>query len=84
MRLRAKLEYTNIASHLLPHTFTFAKLEDLYARGARASRRTAAISGGGSWRCGSLLRLARERRGPHRLAALYSFRRRDLQAVEML
>ena len=30
-RLKAKLEYTNIACNLLPETFTFAELEALYA-----------------------------------------------------
>ena len=82
-RLRAKLEYTNIACHLLPHTFTFAQLEDLYAQvlarpldRRNFRRRILAMR--------ILRRLARERRGAHRPAALYSFRRRDLQVVEML
>ena len=30
-RLKAKLEYTNIAYSLLPEEFTFAELEELYA-----------------------------------------------------
>ena len=30
-RLKAKLEYTNIAHSLLPEEFTFAELEELYA-----------------------------------------------------
>jgi hypothetical protein len=30
-RMKAKLEYTNIACNLLPPTFTFAELEELYA-----------------------------------------------------
>ena len=30
-RLKSKLEYTNIACNLLPATFTFAQLEELYA-----------------------------------------------------
>ena len=30
-RLKAKFEYTNIACHMLPATFTFAQLEELYA-----------------------------------------------------
>jgi 8-oxo-dGTP diphosphatase len=82
-RLRAKLEYTNIACHMLPRTFTFAQLEELYAQvlarpldRRNFRRRILAMR--------LLRRLARERRGAHRPAALYAFRRRDLQVVEML
>jgi 8-oxo-dGTP diphosphatase len=82
-RLKSKLEYTNIACNLLPPTFTFAELEELYAtvlerpldrRNFR--RRILAM--------GLLKRLPEKRRGAHRPAALYSFRRRSVQAIEML
>ena len=82
-RLKSKLEYTNIACNLLPRTFTFAQLEDLYAivlarpldrRNFR--RRILAM--------GLLRRLPGLRRGPHRPAALYSFSRRSVQVIEML
>lgn len=82
-RLRAKLEYTNIACHLLARTFTFAQLEELYAMvlerelDRRNFRRRILATG-------LLRRLAQERRGPHRPAALYTFARRSLQAIEML
>jgi 8-oxo-dGTP diphosphatase len=82
-RLEARLEYTNIACNLLPRTFTFAQLQELYAavlarpldrRNFR--RRILAM--------GLLRRLPGERRGPHRPAALYSFSRHSLQVIEML
>jgi len=82
-RLKSRLEYTNIACNLLPPTFTFAELEDLYAtvlerpldrRNFR--RRIMAM--------GLLKRLAEKRRGPHRPAALYAFRHRGVQVIEML
>jgi 8-oxo-dGTP diphosphatase len=82
-RLASKLEYTNIACHLLPRTFTFAQLEDLYAMlierplDRRNFRRRILATG-------LLRRLSRERRGPHRPAALYTFARRSLQVIEML
>jgi 8-oxo-dGTP diphosphatase len=82
-RLRAKFEYTNIACQLLKQTFTFAELEELYAtvlerpldrRNFR--RRILAM--------GLLRRLDDQRRGAHRPAALYAFRQRSLQMIEML
>ncbi len=82
-RLKAKLEYTNIACNLLPPTFTFAQIEELYGivlgrtldrRNFR--RRITAMN--------LLKRLPLERRGNHRPAALYSFRQRSLQVIEML
>jgi len=82
-RLKAKFEYTNIACHMLPETFTFAQLEDLYGAvmertlDRRNFRRR--ILG-----TGLLRRLAVERRGAHRPAALYQFNRRSLQVIEML
>lgn len=82
-RLESKLEYTNIACHLLPRTFTFAQLEELYAmvmerRLDRRNFRRRILA------TGLLRRLSRERRGPHRPAALYTFARRSLQVIEML
>jgi 8-oxo-dGTP diphosphatase len=82
-RLRAKLAYTNIAVHLLPPSFAFAELEELYANvlerplDRRNFRRRIMASG--------LLRpLARMRRGAHRPASLYSFAQRSVQMIEML
>jgi len=82
-RLKAKLEYTNIACNLLPETFTFAELEELYATVLERDldrrnfrRRIFAMS--------LLRRLPQTRRGQGRPAALYEFARRDLQAIEML
>jgi ADP-ribose pyrophosphatase YjhB (NUDIX family) len=82
-RLKSKLEYTNIAASLLPRTFTFAELEELYAmildrpidrRNFR--RRILAM--------GLLGRVAGKRRGAHRPAALYRFEHRSPRIVEML
>jgi 8-oxo-dGTP diphosphatase len=82
-RLKAKLEYTNIAYSLLPNGFTFAELEQLYAmilarpidrRNFR--RRIMAM--------GLLRKSGPTRRGPHRPAALYSFKQQSLQTIEML
>jgi 8-oxo-dGTP diphosphatase len=82
-RLRAKLTYTNIAVYLLPPSFTFAELEELYASvlerplDRRNFRRRIMAAG--------LLRpLGRTRRGPHRPASLYSFAQRSVQMIEML
>jgi len=82
-RLESKLEYTNIACHLLPRTFTFAQLEDLYALVMRRpldrrNFRRRILS------TGLLRRLSKERRGRHRPAALYTFARRSLQVIEVL
>jgi 8-oxo-dGTP diphosphatase len=82
-RLKSKLEYTNIARNLLPTIFTFAQLEELYGIVLGRSldrrnfrRRILAMN--------LLDRLSIERRGNHRPAALYSFRQRSLQVIEML
>ena len=82
-RLRAKLTYTNIAAHLLPPSFTFAELEELYASilerplDRRNFRRRIMASG-------LLHPLGKMRRGAHRPASLYSFVQRSLQMIEML
>ena len=82
-RLKAKLEYSNIAYSLLPESFTFKQLEELYAtilgrpldrRNFR--RRILAMA--------LLKKLPAKRRGRHRPAALYSFASRSPQIVEML
>jgi 8-oxo-dGTP diphosphatase len=82
-RLRAKLEYTNIACNLLPRTFTFAQLETLYATVLHREldrrnfrRRIMAMR--------LLRKLPRQLRGPHRPAALYAFSLRSLKVIEML
>src|SRR5215469_9931432 len=82
-RLKSKLEYSNIAYTLLPRMFTFAELEEVYARildrpiDRRNFRRRILAMG--------LLRPLHEtRRGPHRPAALYTFARQTLQMIEML
>lgn len=82
-RLRAKLEYTNIACYLLPPAFTFAQLEELYAAvlerelDRRNFRRRILATG-------LLRRLPQERRGSHRPAALYEFAQRSLRTIEVL
>src|SRR5208282_6946415 len=82
-RLKAKLEYTNIAHSLLPEEFTFAELEELYAVilnrpiDRRNFRRRIMAMG--------ILRKGRgTRRGAHRPASLYSFAQQRLQTIEML
>lgn len=72
-RLRAKLEYTSIAFHLMPATFTLAELQLAYESMLDASldkrnfRRRMTTSG--------MLEATGEKRreGPHRPAALYRF-----------
>jgi len=82
-RLKAKLEYTNVACRLLPAVFSFTELEELYSLildrqiDRRNFRRR--ILG-----MGLLERTSAQRRGSHRPAALYRFLTRDSQTVEML
>src|SRR6266851_707610 len=82
-RLRAKLEYTNIANALLPREFTFAEFEELYSLilGRPLDRRNfrRRILAMGILKC-----LPHTRRGPHRPAALYSFANQSLRFIEML
>jgi 8-oxo-dGTP diphosphatase len=82
-RLKSKLEYTNIACNLLPPKFTFAQLEELYGivLGRRLDRRNFRRR---IMAMNLLTRLPLERRGAHRPAALYAFRERSLQVIEML
>ena len=82
-RLKAKLEYTNIAYSLLPSGFTFAELEHLYAMilGRPIDRRNFRRR---IMAMGLLNKSNAKRRGPHRPAALYSFKQQSLQTIEML
>jgi 8-oxo-dGTP diphosphatase len=82
-RLKSKLEYSNIAYALLPREFTFAELEELYARilgrpidRRNFRRRIMAMN--------LLRKRPSTRRGAHRPAALYSFAQQGLALVEML
>ena len=76
-RLRAKIEYTNVAYGLLPRTFTLGELQRVYEviGGARLDRRNFRKR---IVESGLLRPLARVRRGAHRPAALYAFRDRRL------
>ena len=76
-RLKAKIQYTNVAYGLLGHGFTLGELQHVYEviggrpLDRRNFRKKILDSG--------LLRpLHRERRGSHRPAALYAFRARQL------
>jgi 8-oxo-dGTP diphosphatase len=81
-RLKSKLIYTNIAASLLPKSFTFKELEELYAailgRGIdrrNFRRRITAMD--------LVKKLPAKRFGPHRPAALYSFQKQVLQVVQI-
>jgi 8-oxo-dGTP diphosphatase len=76
-RLRAKIEYTNVAYGLLPRSFTLGELQRVYEviRGAPLDRRNFRKK---ILERGLLRPLARVRRGAHRPAALYAFRQRRL------
>ena len=81
-RLRAKLEYTNLVYTLLPPAFTLGELQAMYAAilGRPLDRRNfrkKVLS------LGLLRPLGRTRRGAHRPAALWSFRRRRPMIVAM-
>jgi len=82
-RLRAKLQYTNLAYTLLPSSFTLGELQSLYEAilGRRLDRRNfrrKVLS------LGLLRALGRVRRGAHRPAALYAFRSRRPMSVSVL
>jgi 8-oxo-dGTP diphosphatase len=76
-RLRAKIQYTNVAYGLLPRSFTLGELQRVYEviRGAPLDRRNFRKK---ILESGLLRPLSRVRRGAHRPAALYSFRERRL------
>lgn len=73
VRLRAKLEYTNIAFHLMPETFTLASLQLAYESilGTPLDKRNFRRR----MTTGGMLEATGEKRreGPHRPAALYRF-----------
>lgn len=73
VRLRAKLEYTSIAFHLMPETFTLASLQLAYESilGSPLDKRNFRRR----MTTGGMLELTGEKRreGPHRPAALYRF-----------
>jgi 8-oxo-dGTP diphosphatase len=82
-RLRAKLAYTNLVYGLLPAEFTLGELQEIYEiiLGRDLDRRNFRKK---ILATGLLRRLPRQRRGPHRPAALYRFVRRQPMIVEML
>src|SRR5204862_6284912 len=82
-RLRAKLAYTNLVYTLLPPSFTLGELQEMYeailGRGLdRRNFRKKILS------LGLLAGAGGVRRGPHRPAALYAFRRRRPMMIEIL
>jgi 8-oxo-dGTP diphosphatase len=82
-RLRAKLQYTNLAYTLLPPTFTLGELQSHYEAilGRRLDRRNFRRK---LLSLGLLRPLGRLRRGAHRPAALYTFRSRRPMTVSVL
>jgi 8-oxo-dGTP diphosphatase len=82
-RLRAKLQYTNLVYTLLPPTFTLSELQAVYEAilGRRLDRRNFRKK---ILSTGLLAALGRVRRGAHRPAALYRFRRRRPMIVALL
>jgi 8-oxo-dGTP diphosphatase len=83
VRLRAKLQYTNLVYTLVPPAFTLTELQAAYEAilGRRLDRRNFRKKILAS---GLLAELGRQRRGAHRPAALYRFRRRRPMTVAML
>ncbi len=81
-RLRAKLGYTNLAYTLLPAAFTLRELQAIYEAilGRQLDRRNFRKK---VLATGLLRPLGRTRRGAHRPAALYAFRRRRPMVVRM-
>ncbi len=82
-RLRAKLAYTNIVCNLLPPTFTLTELQHTYQavlarRLDRRNFRRKLLA------LGLLTRRPGARRGNHRPAALYAFRRRSPIVISIL
>lgn len=82
-RLRAKLSYTNLAYALVPEAFTLGELQAVYEAilGRNLDRRNfrkKVLS------LALLKPVGRERRGAHRPAALYAFRRRRPMVVDVL
>jgi 8-oxo-dGTP diphosphatase len=82
-RLRAKLRYTNLVYTLLPATFTLGELQEMYEAilGRTLDRRNFRKK---ILSLGLLRRAGGMRRGSHRPAALYGFRRRRPMMIEIL
>jgi 8-oxo-dGTP diphosphatase len=82
-RLRAKLGYTNLVYSLLPPAFTLGELQAMYEAilGRALDRRNFRKK---ILSLGLLEPLGRVRRGPHRPAALYAFRRRRPMMIRIL
>jgi 8-oxo-dGTP diphosphatase len=82
-RLRAKLRYTNLVYTLLPPTFSLGELQEMYEAilGRTLDRRNFRKK---ILSLGLLRRAGGVRRGPHRPAALYAFRRRRPMMIEIL
>jgi 8-oxo-dGTP diphosphatase len=82
-RLRAKLQYTNLVYTLLPSSFTVSELQAVYEAilGRRLDRRNFRKK---ILSTGLLAPLGRQRRGAHRPATLYRFRRRRPMTVAIL
>src|SRR5262249_27449365 len=82
-RLRSKLEYTNLVYTLLGRSFTLGELQEKYEAvlGRRLDRRNFRKK---MLATGLLRGLGRVRRGPHRPAALYTFRRRRPMVISIL
>jgi 8-oxo-dGTP diphosphatase len=82
-RLRAKLRYTNLVYTLLPPSFTLGELQEMYEAilGRTLDRRNFRKK---MLSLGLLRRADGVRRGSHRPAALYAFRRRRPMMVEIL
>ncbi len=82
-RLRAKLQYTNLVYTLLPPAFTLSELQGVYEAilGRALDRRNFRKK---ILATALLVPVGRQRRGAHRPAALYRFRRRRPAAVSLL
>jgi len=82
-RLRGKVAYTNLVYALLPAAFTLGELQAMYEAvlGRTLDRRNFRKK---LLSLGLLKPLGRTRRGRHRPAALYGFRRRRPMVVEIL
>ena len=82
-RLRSRLRYMDIARNLLPPMFTMADLQDIYQS---ALERGIDRRNFRRWMLTTdlLERLPGKRRGAHRPAAIYAFRKRNEEAFRML
>ena len=82
-RLQAKIGYSNIAYGLLPAEFTLAELHEVYEAilGRKLDRRNFRKR---VLQLDLVHPLRKERRGPHRPATLYAFRRRRPMMSDIL